>query len=127
MESPYSNLSGQKINGSLNLKVSNKISPLEPLDIFLHLRYKNVRGDDKLKTSVKASPSYIAGVPVFCLKNNASTNQIRIGGRAKFSFDILMKRLISTLRVEVSDDKVKYAILCYSLYVFELFTYAYNA
>ncbi|XP_067040650.1 uncharacterized protein [Acropora muricata] len=92
---------GQKINGILNLKVSNKISPLEPLDIFLHLRYKNVRGDDKLKTSVKASPSYIAGVPVFCLKNNASTNQIRIGGRAKFSFDILMKRLISTLRVEV--------------------------
>ncbi|KAK2548606.1 hypothetical protein P5673_031129 [Acropora cervicornis] len=91
----------QKINGNLNLKVSNKISPLEPLDIFLHLRYKNVRGDDKLKTSVKASPSYIAGVPVFCLKNNASTNQIPIGGRAKFSFDILMKRLISTLRVEV--------------------------
>lgn len=92
---------GEKIDGILNLKVSNKISPLEPLDIFLHLRYKNVRGDDKLKTSVKASPSYIAGVPVFCLKNNASTNQIPIGGRAKFSFDILMKRLISTLRVEV--------------------------
>lgn len=92
---------GKKINGSLVLEVSNNISPLETLNIFLELRYKNIRGDEKQNTTFTVSPPFVAGVPVFCLKHNASTNQIRIGGRAKFFFEILMRRLISTVKVEV--------------------------
>ena len=92
---------GQTIYGDLALVVSDNISPLEPLDIFLQLNYKNLKGDEKLNTTHKPSPSYVAGVPVFSLRLNESTNQIRIGGRAKFYFNILMKRLVSTLKVEV--------------------------
>lgn len=94
-------LSGQQITGDLVLIVSDKISPLEPLDIFLQLNYQNLRGDDKLNTTHKPSPPFVAGVPGFSLKLNNSTNQIRIGGRAKFSFNILMRRIVSTLKVEV--------------------------
>lgn len=92
---------GQQITGQLVLTVSNKISPLEPLDIFLQLKYQNLRGDEKLNTTHKPSPPYVAGVPGFSLKLNNSTNQIRIGGRAKFSFNILMGKMVSTLKVEV--------------------------
>ena len=92
---------GQQVTGSLILEVSDKISPLESLDIFLQLKYENVRGVEKLNTTHKPSPPYVAGVPGFSLKNNASTNQIRIGGRAKFFFNILMKKMSSTLKVEV--------------------------
>ncbi|KAL9974032.1 hypothetical protein ACROYT_G020561 [Oculina patagonica] len=92
---------GQQITGDLVLIVSDKISPLEPLDIFLQLNYQNLRGDDKLNTTHKPSPPFVAGVPGFSLKLNNSTNQIRIGGRAKFSFNILMRRIVSTLKVEV--------------------------
>ena len=99
---------GKKINGSLVLEVSNNISPLETLNIFLELRYKNIRGDEKQNTTFTVSPPFVAGVPVFCLKHNASTNQIRIGGRAKFFFEILMRRLISTVRVEVSNNNNEY-------------------
>lgn len=94
-------LLGQTITGDLVLKVSDKISPLEPLDIFLQLKYQNLRGDEKLNTTHKPTPPYVAGVPGFSLRLNGSTNQIRIGGRAKFSFNILMRRIVSTLKVEV--------------------------
>ena len=83
------------------MEVSDKISPLENLDVFLQLKYQNIRGDEKLNTTHKPSPPYIAGVPDFSLKHNASTNQIRIGARAKFFFDILMRKMISTLKIEV--------------------------
>ncbi|XP_073252900.1 uncharacterized protein [Porites lutea] len=92
---------GEKINGSLALEVSNKISPLEDLDIFLQLRYQNTEGQEKLNTTHKPSPPYVAGVPGFSLRANASSNLIRIGERAKFYFDILMRRMVSTLKVEV--------------------------
>ena len=45
----------------------------------------------------------MAGVPGFSLKHNASDNHVRIGGRAKFFFDILMRKMVSTLKVEVHD------------------------
>lgn len=38
---------GKKINGFLVLEVSNNIFLLEILNIFLELRYKNIRGDEK--------------------------------------------------------------------------------
>lgn len=91
----------QTISGDLVLKVSGNISPLEPLDIFLQLKYQNSKGDEKLNTTHKPSPPYVAGVPGFSLRLNESTNQIRIGGRAKFYFSILMRRIVSTLKVEV--------------------------
>lgn len=96
-----SDLLGQQITGDLELTVSDKISPLETLDIFLQLKYQNLREDEKLNTTHKPSPPYVAGVPGFSLKLNSATNQIRIGGRAKFSFNILMRRIVSTLKVEV--------------------------
>lgn len=92
---------GQTISGDLVLIVSDRISPLEPLDIFMQLKYQNLREDEKLNTTHKPSPSYVAGVPGFSLRLNESTNQIRIGGRAKFYFNILMRRIVSTLTVEV--------------------------
>lgn len=94
-------LLGQTISGDLVLIVSDRISPLEPLDIFMQLKYQNLREDEKLNTTHKPSPSYVAGVPGFSLRLNESTNQIRIGGRAKFYFNILMRRIVSTLTVEV--------------------------
>ena len=97
----FSYLLGQTISGDLALSVSGKISPLEPLDIFLQLKYQNLRGDEKLNTTHKPSPPYVAGVPGFSLRLNGSTNQIRIGGRAKFYFNILLRRINSTLKVEV--------------------------
>jgi len=92
---------GQQVTGNLTLEVSNNISPLETLDVFLQLKYKNVRGEEKLNTTHKPSPPYVAGVPGFSLKHNASDNHVRIGGRAKFFFDILMRKMVSTLKVEV--------------------------
>ncbi|CAH3026162.1 unnamed protein product [Porites evermanni] len=91
----------EKINGSLALEVSNKTSPLEDLDIFLELKYQNTEGQEKLNTTHKPSPPYVAGVPGFSLRANASSNLIRIGERAKFYFDIIMRRMVSTLKVEV--------------------------
>jgi len=96
-----SHILGQTITGDLVLIVSDKISPLEPLDIFMQLKYQNLRGEEKLNTTHKPSPSYVAGVPGFSLRLNESTNQIRIGGRAKFYFSILMRRIVSTLKLEV--------------------------
>lgn len=92
---------GNQVTGSLTLEVSKNISPLETLDVFLKLKYKNARGDDKLNTTHKLSHAFVAGVPSFFLKLNASTNRIRIGGRAKFWFDILLRKMVSTLKVEV--------------------------
>lgn len=108
-------LLGQTITGDLVLKVSDKISPLEPLDIFLQLKYQNLRGDEKLNTTHKPTPPYVAGVPGFSLRLNGSTNQIRIGGRAKFSFNILMRRIVSTLKVEV-------LVFFYEKYILQLVT-----
>lgn len=95
----------ETISGDLVLRVSGNISPLEPLDIFLQLKYQNSKGDEKLNTTHKPSPPYVAGVPGFSLRLNESTNQIRIGGRAKFYFSILMRRIVSTLKVEVHMKK----------------------
>ncbi|PFX24679.1 uncharacterized protein LOC111331343 [Stylophora pistillata] len=92
---------GQEITGKLDLEVSDKISPLETLDIFMQLKYENMRGVEKLNTSHQPSPAYVAGVPGFSLKLSNSSNQIRIGGRAKFKFTILMRKMKSTLKVEV--------------------------
>lgn len=101
-ESSVPNLpQGQEITGKLDLQVSDKISPLETLDIFMQLKYQNMRGDEKLNTSHQPSPPYVAGVPGFSLKLSGSSNQIRIGGRAKFNFSILMRKMKSTLKVEV--------------------------
>lgn len=97
------NLLGQEITGKLDLEVSDKISPLETLDIFMQLKYQNMRGDEKLNTSHQPSPPYVAGVPGFSLKLSGSSNQIRIGGRAKFNFSILMRKMKSTLKVEVNE------------------------
>lgn len=69
----------------------------------MQLSYQNLKGDEKLNTTHKPSPPYVAGVPGFSLKLSGATNQIRIGGRAKFSFNILMRRMKSTLKVEVRD------------------------
>lgn len=108
----FSVLLGNQVTGSLTLEVSKNISPLETLDVFLKLKYKNARGDDKLNTTHKLSHAFVAGVPSFFLKLNASTNRIRIGGRAKFWFDILLRKMVSTLKVEVCGKiKSQYQIM----------------
>ena len=95
---------GEQITGNLALEVSDEISPLEDLDIFLELKYQNTEGQEKLNTTHKPSPPYVAGVPGFSLRANTSSNLIRIGERAKFYFDILMRRMVSTLKVEVREE-----------------------
>lgn len=87
--------------GSLTLEVTEDISPLKDLVISMELSYKNSKGDAKMNTTHKPVPSYVAGVPVFSLKLNSSTNQIGVGGRAKFFFKVLLRKMKSTLEVEV--------------------------
>ena len=101
---------GEQITGNLALEVSDEISPLEDLDIFLELKYQNTEGQEKLNTTHKPSPPYVAGVPGFSLRANASSNLIRIGERAKFYFDILMRRMVSTLKVEVREETTLFVL-----------------
>ena len=101
---------GEQITGNLALEVSDEISPLEDLDIFLELKYQNTEGQEKLNTTHKPSPPYVAGVPGFSLRANASSNLIRIGERAKFYFDIIMRRMVSTLKVEVREETTLFVL-----------------
>ena len=83
---------------------------MEDLDIFLELKYQNTEGQEKLNTTHKPSPPYVAGVPGFSLRANASSNLIRIGERAKFYFDIIMRRMVSTLKVEVREETTLFVL-----------------
>ena len=83
---------------------------MEDLDIFLELKYQNTEGQEKLNTTHKPSPPYVAGVPGFSLRANVSSNLIRIGERAKFYFDILMRRMVSTLKVEVREETTLFVL-----------------
>ena len=90
------------MTGSLALKVTDNISPLENLDIILTLSYKNRAGEAKMTTTHKPMPPFMAGVPGFSLTLDEPTNHIAVGGRAQFTFKITLRKMKSPLKLQVS-------------------------
>ena len=89
--------------GSLVLEVSQDISPLKELDIIMTLAYKNTKNEAKQTRAYKPDLPYVAGVPLFNLKLNASSNTIKIGGRATFFVTIVLVKMVSPIKIEVDE------------------------
>lgn len=93
---------GDKITGTLTTKVRQNMNPLVELNPFVKLAYKNEANKDKMTTIHKPKPPAIAAVPVFSLNIVNKLSCYKVGSIMELEFKILLRKINSPLKVEVS-------------------------